>query len=114
MGVTPTISLVAYEARDGRVFVKVPNERGRYILTERCVVEVDCWHCKSAAGEPCFNGNIYTVATHSVRRNRASRNRARGGKFQQPDRIEAKPRVKLLLDRPSVPDPDSAELHDVY
>jgi hypothetical protein len=40
MAITPSISLVAYEARDNRVFVKVPNERGRYILTSRCVIEV--------------------------------------------------------------------------
>lgn len=54
--IMPTISLVAYEAwPKGKVFVRVPNERGRYVMTDRCVVEVGCPVCKATRGQPCFN-----------------------------------------------------------
>lgn len=67
---TPSIKLVAFASRDpNRVFVAVPNERARYVLTERCVVEVACPCCKSAVGEPCHNGNgLYWAGTHADRR----------------------------------------------
>ena len=71
---TPQISLVAYETRDPRkVFVKVPNQRGRWMLTDRCVVEVACKFCGSAIGEPCRSKchggrHDYTVDTHYHRR----------------------------------------------
>lgn len=47
------IGLVAYGLDTSKAFVRVPNERGRWMLTDRCVVEVDCPHCKAVAGEPC-------------------------------------------------------------
>lgn len=50
------IGLVAYGV-DGPspslVFVRVPTERGRWLLTDRCVVEVACPSCEAAIGEPC-------------------------------------------------------------
>ena len=68
---TPRISLVAMESRDpNKTFVKVPNEPGRWILAERCVVEVPCPRCYAAIGEPCFNpdNGKYWVDTHLLRR----------------------------------------------
>ena len=101
MSVTPTISLVAYEARDKRVFVKVPDERGRYLLTDRSVIEVECSMCGSARGEPCRGRHGYTAATHFTRRKQYRS--ARGGwtiPAGNPDQLD-KPRVKLILPRQS-------------
>ncbi len=70
----PAIALVAYEAwPNGRVFVRVPGEAGRYILTDRCVIKVVCPCCKAAKGEPCFNPYTgrYWVGTHGSRRTAA-------------------------------------------
>lgn len=47
------IGLVAYECLPGLVFVRAPNERGRWMLVNRCVIDVDCPDCKSITGEPC-------------------------------------------------------------
>lgn len=68
--VTPRISLVAMEARDpAKAFVRVPNEPGRWVLTDRCVVEVECSQCMAAIGEPCHNGRgKYWQGTHCCRR----------------------------------------------
>lgn len=74
MPVTPRISLVAYADRDpDKVFVAIPNERARYVRTERCVVEVWCPACKSAIGEPCRNKTGYTAGVHYKRRDLARR-----------------------------------------
>lgn len=67
------ISLVAYTEVDGRVFVKIPNEQGRYFLTDRCVVEVNCRYCGALVGEPCYSKERegyrkYTSGTHWKRR----------------------------------------------
>jgi hypothetical protein len=51
-----TIGLVAYQVNPSMVFVRVPTERGRYLLTDRCVVEVPCGHCGAMVGEPCRRG----------------------------------------------------------
>lgn len=48
-----SIGLIAYGLDERRVFVRVPNERGRWVFVDRCVVEVDCPHCRAVAGEPC-------------------------------------------------------------
>lgn len=53
MSMSLNIGLLAYTALPGTVFVRVPNERGRWMLVDRAVVEVDCAHCKAIAGEPC-------------------------------------------------------------
>ena len=51
-----TIGLVAYQVNPSMVFVRVPTERGRYLLTDRCVVEVPCEVCGAIVGEPCRRG----------------------------------------------------------
>lgn len=51
-----TIGLLAYQVNPSMVFVRVPTERGRYLLTDRCVVEVPCGHCGAMVGEPCRRG----------------------------------------------------------
>lgn len=64
--------MVAMDARDpARAFVRVPNEPGRWVYTDRCVVEVPCPHCEAAIGEPCHNGTgKYWAGTHYRRRER--------------------------------------------
>jgi len=101
MSVTPTISLVAYEARDKRVFVKVPDERGRYLLTDRSVIEVECPVCRSARGEPCRGRQGYNADTHFLRRSRYRTQRS-GWTIPagNPDQVD-KPRFKLILPRQS-------------
>jgi hypothetical protein len=76
MSVTPRISLVAYEERvGGFVFVAVPNERGRYVRTDKSVVLVECPMCHASVGEPCTlrasTPDGYTAGTHANRRDRA-------------------------------------------
>lgn len=70
------IGIVAYGVDPSIVFVRVPNERGRWMMVDRCVVEVDCPHCHAVAGEPCRRVKesrinptlvLYHVAVH-VRR----------------------------------------------
>jgi hypothetical protein len=69
-----SIGLVAYGVNPAMVFVRVPNERGRYVLTDRCVVEVACPHCDAMIGEPCRRSGSfgrpvgYGVGTHWKRR----------------------------------------------
>lgn len=95
--ITPTISLVAYEARDKlRIFVKVPDERGKYFLCHRCVVLVECPHCGSSIGEPCKGaGKKYTAGHHWRRAQKA--NQVHGyGTIGLEDQT-TKPRVKLVL-----------------
>lgn len=70
------ISLLAYSATPDKVFVRVPNERGRWVLTDRCVIEVECSSCKAEKGEPCFRSygpfdpkhRLYWSGTHYGRR----------------------------------------------
>lgn len=74
------ISVVAYECLPGAVFVRVPNERGRWLMTDRCVAEVGCPSCGALTGEPCHNGRSgaylrYHVSTHCRRRDLAPRKR---------------------------------------
>lgn len=87
---SPAIALVAYEAWPrGRVFVRVPGEAGRYMLTDRCVLEVACPHCEAAKGEPCYNptnGN-YWVGTHAARR-------ARRPSRYRPGQLHPKPLIR--------------------
>lgn len=71
----PTISLVAWESRPGDfVFVKIPNERGRYLRTHVSVIKVACTVCNATVGEPCYNphGAVvrYGSGTHADRRER--------------------------------------------
>lgn len=74
MSVTPRISLVAFEDRNPQfIFVAVPNERGRYLRTDRSVAQVACPQCRAIAGEPCKtgSGDGYSSTTHHVRRSGA-------------------------------------------
>lgn len=79
MSVTPSIKLVSYEDRvGGFVFVAVPDERGRYVRTDRSVVLVDCPLCKAIRGEPCKTGHRhegYGGTTHAARRYAAGKYR---------------------------------------
>lgn len=64
---TPQISLVAMESRDpNRVFVRVPNERGRWMLVHRCVILRPCSVCKAAIGEPCKSDPNDPVPKYTV------------------------------------------------
>lgn len=57
------ISLLAYDdLNPAKCFVKVPNEKGRWMLTDKSVIEVPCPWCLSTVGEPCHNANRYTEA----------------------------------------------------
>lgn len=89
-----SIGLVAYSATPAMVFVRVPNERGRWMLTDRCVVEVPCDHCKATVGEPCRrlydHGMKYHVGTHWMRRRDARIKN--GGNF-----VAGQPYPKLRL-----------------
>ncbi len=83
--ITPSISLVAYADREPHfVFVKIPNERGRYVRTDMCVILVPCELCGATVGEPCFrnygvfmrgkeSGKRYGAGTHATRRQDADR-----------------------------------------
>jgi len=58
-----------YLVGDKRAFVRA--ERGRWILTHRCVV-ISCPHpdCLAPPGRPCNGpGRPYTTTTHVQRRN---------------------------------------------
>ena len=75
----PVIKMIAYESRDpDRIFVAVPDERGRYVLTDRSVAYVACPLCKSLQYEPCKGhstsgkGNRYAAGTHHQRRSAAA------------------------------------------
>jgi hypothetical protein len=56
MSATLNIGLTAYYVTGGLVFVKVPSERGRYMLTDMSVIAVECPHCGALIGEPCRRG----------------------------------------------------------
>jgi hypothetical protein len=95
------ISLVAYHAIDRLVFVRVPNERGRYMLTDQCVALVPCSQCGACVGEPCANRHLnwyrnhpdlptrYTVSTHVARRGTAMARYGHGGMPKTKVRIAA-------------------------
>lgn len=53
-----------------RVFVQVPGERGRWVLTEPCVLSRPCPRCLAAIGEPCRSKNFtrHTSRVHIERR----------------------------------------------
>lgn len=57
-----TIGLTAYTVNPTMVFVRVPTERGRYVLTDRCVVEVDCPVCGAVTGEIAIDIDVSVEA----------------------------------------------------
>lgn len=81
MSVDPSIKLVAFEDRvGGFIFVAIPDERGRYVRTDRSVALVACPLCKSIRGEPCKTGHKhegYGGTTHAARRTAAGKYRGR-------------------------------------
>lgn len=81
----PSIKLVAWESRDpNRVFVAIPNERGRYLYTHRSVVLVACPYCKATVGEPCKNRGHYNAGVHY------HRPKALRGRWPLADRVDDK------------------------
>lgn len=85
-----SIGLIAY-GMDGhdpsKVFVRVPTERGRWVLTDRCVVEVACRCCESGIGEPCRQGRKrvgHGAGTHAIRREDWQRARRSSAKTPVP------------------------------
>jgi hypothetical protein len=101
---TPRISMIAMDARDPKkAFVRVPDEPGRWIYADRCVVEVPCSQCEAAIGEPCkgrYSGK-YWVDTHYRRRN------AWAALRKQVDHIriheeDVKPRIQMYADMRAV------------
>lgn len=57
MAATLNITLIAYHAVGNLAFVKVSSERGRYMLTDLCVIAVPCPYCGALIGEPCRSGS---------------------------------------------------------
>jgi len=77
---TAAVSLDYIEGPDDKVFVRFPNEKGRWALAERCVVEVACPVCEAMKGELCRNqyhlpALRYWVGTHCDRRSLAVKSR---------------------------------------
>lgn len=114
------IGMTAYECIPGLVFVRVPNERGRWLLTDRCVAEVDCPHCGSIAGEPCSNhqhafwramppkpdGKRYSVGVHVGRKYVSGRWKDKGPKPKLRVRVEdIREAQSVLPDMPERPYP---------
>lgn len=87
------IGLVAYGVTPELVMVKVPNERGRWMLTHWCVVMIACRLCGAVVGEPCHNGKggallRYSVGTHAWRRTDAAEKFGWAGhRRQQPHKL---------------------------
>lgn len=90
-----SIGLIAYGLDEHRVFVRVPNEKGRWMLAERCVIEVDCPYCGAITGEPCravrrrcepHNPVRYHVGTHCDRRDEWHRKAGRRPSRREPPR----------------------------
>lgn len=81
MSVTPSIKLVAFEDRPGGfIFVAIPDERGRYVRTDRSVALVACPLCKAIRGEPCKTGHRhegYGGTTHAALRTAAGKYKGR-------------------------------------
>lgn len=68
------ISLVAYTAIPGKVFVKDPSLRGRWMITDTCVIHESCPLCKAIVGEPCYRMvqgvRSYSNTIHYARKKR--------------------------------------------
>ena len=105
----PRITLYAYESRDpGKVFVRIPNEQGRWVLTDVCVVEVPCPICEALVGEPCKNQHYpkygkttrYWAGTHADRKShgvtyRRKNPRCTPGEPKDQDIKPVKPRYRV-------------------
>ena len=72
--IEPSIKLVAFEERAPSrfIFVAIPDERNRYLRTDRSVALVACPHCLVPVGVPCLGAwNKYHGGTHHHRRSAA-------------------------------------------
>lgn len=80
-GPYPRIVLVAWEERvpGNFIFVAVPNERGRYVRTDRSVALTACPVCNSIPGEPCktLDEDVYVGITHYRRRKACNKQHGR-------------------------------------
>lgn len=93
MSFTPRIHLTAWEDRQNDfIFVAVPNERGRYLRTDKSVVIRGCPFCGSVVGEPCKAAQGYGGTTHYHRRRGYGRDE-----------------LAQACDYPAMPDPVPAE-----
>lgn len=102
-GIAPAIRLVAFEQRAGYfIFVAVPNERGRYLRTDRSVVLVACPLCDAIKGEPCKGKAGYGGATHARRRQAAKAIKGRQDDLIEPVDI-ADPGLPSPLPEPEPP-----------
>lgn len=79
--ITPKIHLVAFQDRqNAMIFVAIPNERNRWLRTDKSVAVVACPHCDAIPGEPCKRNvafsdtpTVYAGSTHHLRRSAARR-----------------------------------------
>ncbi len=72
MSISARVSLVAWEDRlNDFIFVAVPDERGRYLRTDKSVAVVACPVCQAMVGEPCIGRQGYNGTTHHLRRGAA-------------------------------------------
>ena len=119
---------MAYGLDTSKAFVRVPNERGRWMLTDRSVAEVDCPHCKAITGEPCRQVQTpwrrmdqphdpirYCASVHVARKQAWSK--ATGHRFPARHAAPHKPRITAAelaeLDRPLEdlpPDPEPMDI----
>lgn len=84
------VTLVAYQALKGVVFVRMPDERGRWCLVPECVAIRPCPICESPIGVPCMGAHGYWASdVHCARRGRIRH--VRNGVAQK----IAKPRIRL-------------------
>ena len=82
------VGMVAYGLTPELAMVRVPSERGRWMLVHWCVVAVDCTLCGAISGEPCRSNHYqlkrqsarfptvavrHGIGTHAVRRTDAMR-----------------------------------------
>lgn len=109
------IGLVAYGVTPQHVMVRVPNERGRWVLTDRSVAEVPCSQCGSVKGEPCANrrggGVRYWAGTHWTRRQDAGTARGRGRPNAAFPRHKLRVTAEELAEAQQEPPPDTCA-HD--
>lgn len=99
---TPVIRLVAYESRDSaKIFAAVPDQRGRYVLTDRSVAMVACPSCKAMVGEPCKSRLGYAGGTHYTRRGLAN---GVSNKPHAPDILGTEAHKEEPLEFPELPE----------
>lgn len=96
---TPQIALIGYHCTPDKVFIRVPNERGRFVLTDKCVAYVACPYCKAAIGEPCFRESVSAFSCGkkqwSIQRNyRSGTHASRRTAIKKNTFPPAKPRVR--------------------